>query len=278
MRKLIAAFVLCIGLGNTAHAYLLTEDLPNLFNNIVKEARDYAQYIQQTFNQGIQIEHEVTQITNQLTQLARLGDPKYYVNMLNIGEFEASTNAMVAGVGNTISTIRGIAAGNPASALAYTAQGLYPNLSGMTDRFGNPVNFNTGAFAKFGAIQTMVEAENVAENKYNSGIAGLLAQLNNALKGVNADATQIGTEKYAANVNGVHAQVLALNTNSILAGQRLQAQDISNRNAAALQGVAREQMMENERYEDIQIVGNFFSSFIGGPTNPVTPLPASSLP
>jgi hypothetical protein len=278
MRKLLAAFVLCIGLGNTAHAYLLTEDLPNLFNNIVKEARDYAQYIQQTFNQGIQIEHEVTQITNQLTQLARLGNPNYYVNMLNIGAFAASTNAMVAGVGNTISTIRGIATGNPAAALSYTAQGLYPNLSGMTDRFGNPVNFNTASFAKFGAIQTMVEAENVAENKYNTGIAGLLAQLNNALKGVSADATQIGAEKYAANVNGVHAQVLTQSTNAILSGQRLQAQDISNRNATALLSEAHNQMMTNERHEDIQILANFFSSLLGGPTNPVTPLPASSLP
>ena len=51
-----------------AKAYVLVEDVPNLTNNAINEARNYAQYLSQTANQ-------LTQITNQATQIG--GEPAH---------------------------------------------------------------------------------------------------------------------------------------------------------------------------------------------------------
>jgi conjugal transfer/entry exclusion protein len=47
-------------------------------------AGDIAKYVQQIDNQVRQIINQYTQIANQVENLRRLGDPNYYVHMLNL--------------------------------------------------------------------------------------------------------------------------------------------------------------------------------------------------
>jgi conjugal transfer/entry exclusion protein len=108
MRKLILAlaFAVFVGCGNTARAYLLVEDVPNLSTNIINEIKNYVQYIEQTANQLTQITNQATQIENQVVQLQRFGNPQYYVNLLNLNQFLATASVLTSGVGQTISGYR----------------------------------------------------------------------------------------------------------------------------------------------------------------------------
>jgi predicted nucleic acid-binding Zn-ribbon protein len=264
VRKLILALVVSmfLGFGGTAHAYLLVEDIPNLSTNIINEIKNYIQYIEQTANQLTQITNQVTQIENQMVQLERFGNPQYYVNLLNLNQFFATASVLTSGIGQTIAGYRQVA--NGVFALSYTANGLYANLTGTLDRFGNPVQYNTDAFKKFSAVNDMVESYNTQQRTFNTQMASLQSQLTTALSNLNAASTQMATEKYGAQVNAIHAQINALNANSTLGGQRAAIQQLSNQNDAARTQEASRQQEIQERTEDIQLEAKGFSNLIGG--------------
>jgi hypothetical protein len=265
MRKLILV-LLFLGFGSTARAYLLVEDIPNLTHNIVSEVENYAKYVQTTLNQLTQIEQGVTQITNQVTALARFGNPQYYVNLLNLNQFLASASVLSSGIGNTIAQYRQLA--NGSLALRYTANGLYSNLQGTLDRFGNPVQYNTSAFAKFATVNNMVESYNTQQRTYNQQMASLQQQLTTALQNVNRAGDLMSTQKYSAQVNAIHAQINALNANSTLTGQAAAVQQASNQNDAARVQEANRQQEIQERETDLQYEARGFSNLIGGGAQP----------
>jgi hypothetical protein len=259
------AFIVAIALllcGEHAKGYLLVEDIPNLSTNIVNEAKNYAQYLSQTANQITQTTNQLTQIQNQVIALERFGNPQYYVNLLGLSSFMATASVLTSGVGQTISSYR--QAANGVLALGYTANGLYSNLVGSVDRYGNPIRYNTDAFRKFAAVNDMVESYNTQQRTFNAQMASLQQQLTTAMQNLNAASTQMETEKYAAQVNGIHAQINALTQTTNLTGQRAAVQQLSNQNDAARVQEASHQQEIQERQEDLQNEAKGFANLVGG--------------
>lgn len=256
--------VIWLSIASTSKGYLLVEDIPQLTTNIFNEAKNYAAYLQQETNQLTQIEQGVSSLENQATALLRFGNPQTYVNMLGLGQFMASSAALVGGVGQTISSYR--QAANGIMALGYTANGIYSNLNGMVDRFGNPVRFDTNAFRKFSAVNDMLESYTSQQQVYNAQMTSLQQQLTTAMNNLNRASTQMETEKYSAQINGIHAQINALGHTSQLTGQRIQAQAISNQNDAARTQEATRQQELQERQTDLQNEATDLGRFIGGGT------------
>jgi hypothetical protein len=245
-----------------AKAYVLVEDIPNYAQTAVNEAKNYAQWLQQSSNQITQITNQATQIENQIIALKRFGDPAYYVNMLGLSSFMNTASVLTSGVGQVLSTYRQGA--NGVQALQYTGNGLYSNLTGTLDRYGNAVRYQPDAFRKFAAVHDMVEGYNTAERTYNAQMASLQQQLTTAMQNLNAASTQMETEKYAAQVNAIHAQINALSQTTNLTGQRAAIQQLSNQNdAARLQEASREQQVQ-ERATDLEREANGFAQMIGG--------------
>ena len=204
----------------------------------------------------------MTQIENQVIALERFGNPQYYVNLLGLSSFMATASVLTSGVGQTISGYR--QAANGALALGYTANGLYSNLTGSLDHFGNPVQYQTGAFRKFAAVNDMVEGYNTQQRTFNAQMASLQQQLTTAMQNLNAASTQMETEKYAAQVNGIHAQINALTQTTNLTGQRAAMMQLSNQNDAARMQEADRQQEIQEHEEDVKQLatglGNFLSN------------------
>lgn len=255
---------LTLGFGKTCFGYLLVEDIPALTTNIVNEVKNYAAYLQQEANQVSQITNQISQIENQVVALERFGNPQTYVNMLGLGQLMASSSALVAGVGETMSAYR--QASNGLMALGYTGNGLYSNLNGMVDRFGNQVRFDPNAFRKFSAVNDMVDAYGTQQQVYNAQMASLQQQLTTALQQLNADSTQMGTAKRHAQIDAIAAQINALGHTSQLSGQRIQAQMFSNQNDAARTQEASRQQELQERQTDLQNEASGLGRFIGGGT------------
>jgi hypothetical protein len=81
---------------------------------------------------------------------------------------------------------------------------------------------------------------------------------------LNAASTQMETEKYAAQVNGIHAQINALTQTTNLTGQRAAIGQLSNQNDAARVQEANRQQEVQERQEDLQNEAAGFSRMLGG--------------
>ncbi len=255
----VATTLLC---GEHAKGYILVEDIPNLSTNIVNEVKNYVQYLSQTANQVTQITNQVTQIENQVIALERFGNPQYYVNLLGLSSFMATASVLTSGIGQTLSSYR--QAANGVTALGYTANGLYSNLTGSLDRYGNPIRYNTDAFRKFAAVNDMVEGYNTQQRTFNAQMASLQQQLTTAMQNLNAASTQMETEKYAAQVNAIHAQINALSQTTNLTGQRAAVQQLSNQNdAARVQEASRQQEIQ-ERQTDLQNEATGFANLVGG--------------
>lgn len=261
-RSVLIVTLLCA--ASSAHAYLLTEDIPVLIKTSVDHVVDYAEQLVHGVNEVTQITNQGTQIENQIIALERFGDPKTYVNMLGLGQFMASSAALVGGVGETISSYRQVA--NGVMALRYTGNGLYSNLTGMVDRFGNPVRFDPNAFRKFSAVNDMVDAYGTQQQVYNAQMASLQRQLADAYHGLDSDSTQMGTAKRHAQIDAIAAQINALGHTSQLSGQRIQAQMFSNQNDAARTQEASRQQELQERQTDLQNEASGLGRFIGGGT------------
>jgi len=245
-----------------AKAYVLVEDVPNYAQTAVNEGKNYAQSLSQTANQLTQITNQGTQIQNQITALQRFGNPQYYVNMLGLSSFMNTASVLTSGIGNTLSAYR--QAANGLQGLGYTGNGLYSNLTGSLDRYGNPVQYQTDAFRKFATVNDMVEGYNTQQRTFNAQMASLQQQLTTAMQNLNAASTQMETEKYAAQVDAIHAQMNALTQTTNLTGQRAAMQQLSNQNDAARVQEANRQQEIQERQEDLQNEATGFSRLIGG--------------
>ena len=256
---LLALMVMCCV---NARAYLLVEDIPALTNNSINEIKNYAQYLQQTANSATSITNQITQIENQVIALQRFGNPQYYVNMLGLAPFMNTASVLASGIGQSLSAYR--QASNGLGALAYTGNGLYSNLTGTLDRYGNAVRYQPDAFRKFAAVNDMVESYNTQQRTYNAQMASLQQQLTDAMQKLNAASTQMETEKYAAQVNAIHAQINALTQTTNLVGQRAAIGQLSNQNDAARIQEANRQQEIQERQEDLQNEAAGFSRLLGG--------------
>jgi hypothetical protein len=238
-----------------AGAYQLVEDIPSIVQQSANQLRNYAQYISQTQNQ-------LTQIANQVMALQRFGNPQYYVGLLHLSDFMATASALSSGIGNTLATYRQMA--NGLQALSYTGNGLYSNLTGMLDRYGNPVRYQTDAFRKFQSVNDMVESYTAGQRTYDSQMSSLQSQLATAMQNLNRASTQMETEKYAAQINGIHSEINALGHTTNLEGQRVWVGQLANQNDAARMLEAQRQQQLQERSQDLQNEAHGFSRLIGG--------------
>ena len=262
MKKSLLSLLVAGLMSAKAQAYVLVEDIPSLTQNGMNEVRNYAQYVQTVANQVTQIGQGVAQIQNQIIALQRFGNPQYYVNMLGLSSFMNTASVLTSGIGQSLSAYR--QAANGASALGYTANGLYSNLTGTLDRYGNQVRYQPDAFRKFAAVNDMVESYNTQQRTYNAQMASLQQQLTTAMQNLNAASTQMETEKYAAQVNGIHAQINALSQTTNLTGQRAAIQQLANQTDAARVLEADRQRLIQERTEDLQREADGFARVIGG--------------
>ena len=268
MKQLLGFTVawLLLHCGQAKANYQLVEDIPHIVQDASNQVRNYAQYLQQTENGVTQITNQITQIENQVIALKRFGDPQYYVNLLGLASFMNTASVLTSGIGQTLSAYR--QAANGLQALQYTGNGLYSNLAGSLDRYGNAVRYQPDAFRKFSTVNDMVEGYNTQQRTYNSQMASLQQQLTTALQNLNSAQDLVSTEKYSAQINAIHAQMNALGHTTHLTGQRAAVQQLSNANdAARVQEASRQQEMQ-ERATDLQNEANGFSALIGGGTNP----------
>lgn len=228
----------------------------------MSEAKNFAQYVQHTANQVTQITNQVTQIENQVIQLERLGDPRTYIGLLQIDKIFAAADQIQSGVGQTISGYRNVV--NGALALQYTAGGLYQNYSNFKDRYGNLINWDTGAFRKFQTFNDMSEAYNTSERDFNTSMGTLMAELKLAHTKLNAATGQIDREAYAAEINGIAAQMNAAAHNANLSGQRAQILQAANQNDAARTQEAQRQITAQENQYSAQRLSQTVGGWIGG--------------
>jgi hypothetical protein len=82
------------------------------------------------------------------------------------------------------------------------------------------------------------------------------------MQNLNAASTQMETEKYAAQVNGIHAQINALTQTTNLTGQRAAVQQLSNQNDAARVQEADRQMLIQEHEEDVKQLATGLGGFL----------------
>lgn len=269
MKRALLILALSVCFSGHARAYLLTEDIPNLTNNIISEIKNYAQIVQQTWNQVTQINNQITQINNQVTQiqnqvtqLARIGNPQTYINVLHLADFMATASALAAGIGNTLTQIR--AAANGVAALGYTGNGIYSNLSNTLDRFGNPVQYTTDNFRKFDAVNQSYTNFDASLRTYNQQAGSLQSQITAAMNNANGAGDLITSIKHLAHLVGIGAQINALGNTAILSGQRLTAQHQMNQNDAARGQEAQRQQQAQERQTDLKQMASRWGQWVGG--------------
>jgi hypothetical protein len=250
MKKVLLAWTFTLLVSSKAHAYLAVEDIPGYIQKGWMHLMDYAKYAEQVYNQETQIQNQVTQITQTATQIKRFGDPQFYVNLLNLSAFTATASNLSQGVGRTIGQFRSSA--NGVQALGYTANGLYSNLTNAVDRFGQPVQYATDSFRKFGAVNQMYDSYDQQLRTYNQQMASLQQQLTDAVNRMNAASTQMEHEKYAALVNAISAQMNALGHTTVLTGQRVIIQHSMNQSDAARVQEAQRQQLIQERGADLK--------------------------
>jgi hypothetical protein len=271
VRAVILACALLV-MGGKANAYILVEDIPALTHSILNEIRNYAQYVQQTLNQFTQIENQNTMIFNQVKQLVnqatamnRFGIPSYYVDILDLRALTATASTLTNGVGRTVEEFRQAASG--VEALGYTANGLYSNLTGTADRFGNAVQYDVNGFRKFAAVNQMYDAYGQETATYNREMASLQQQLTAAEQSFNHAGTHMDTLKYAGQVEMIKGQMAALGDRLNAAGQRVVVQQAMNQNDAARVQEAQRQQEIQEREADLQNYTNWAGNYIGGGSN-----------
>lgn len=254
---IIATIAMCAWTQN-ASAYLLVEDIPNLTNAIRSELLNYAKFVQE-------VENQIQQIQQEAAYLEMFGNPNTYVGLLGLNDFQDEVAILKEGIGRTIEQFR--QGSNGLAALNYTASGIYGNLQGMVDRFGNPVQFQAGNFRKFQTFNDMYDAYNTQQGSYNTQMNNLNQQLQTAMQNLNNARTQMETEKYAAQVNAIHAQMNALGHTTVLTGQRAAVQVQANQVDAARVAEAEKEQMDQERVESLEQEASGLSGLISGGSN-----------
>lgn len=236
-------------------------DVSQIAHNIASQVQNYAIYVRQELNQLTMISNQITSIEDQVLELERLGNPQTYINLLNLGQFAQTVSDLGSGIGQTISGFRAIE--NGAMALRYTGNGLYSDLTGMVDRFGNPVVFDTSDFTKFSVVNGSVQSYMTQQATYNTQMKSLQSQLQVAIQKLNSAPDLISAVKYHALISSLHGQISALTANSTLNGQATAVQLASNQNDAARTAVARSQQEIQERNTDLQLEARGFGQLIG---------------
>jgi len=235
-----------------------------LYGQVKQEAQhaeDITKYTTMIQKQLQQI-NQLTNIVNQnVEQLRRFGNPDTYVNMLGLNELFEEVNKVKTGVGKTVADFTETA--NGLAALKYTGQGLYQDLSELTDKFGQMVQYQTGNFKKFGMVQEMNDDYNTQLSSVNQSFNRLEDEVHNTAQQIDSAGSLVETEKLKAKLQAVQG---TLNTNmhrASLAALKILVQGEMNRNdqarsqEASRQRRIQEMLTENQQLRDLggQLLG-----------------------
>jgi uncharacterized protein YoxC len=214
-----------------------------------QHAEDMAKYVQMLENQTQQIAQLTNMISQNVQTLERLGNPATYVNMLSLNTILADIQRTMNGVGTTVAGFQQTA--NGFMALKNTANGLYQDLSQLKDQFGNPIQFQSNNFTKFGMVQNMYQSFNTEMTQANQALASLLQQKQQILQQLNSASSLIETEKLKSQVQAVEANISNATARLNMYSQKIVVQHAANQNdAARLQEAQREQWQQQALADD----------------------------
>src|SRR6516162_3166339 len=261
--RVVSVVLMTIGLclpgrgSNTVHDPIHTA--LNIGQQVYGQVKQELQHTENVSKYTTMIQKQVEQI-NQLgniisqdaEQLRRLGDPKTYVNMLGLDDLLDEVNKMKAGVGKTVEEFRQTADG--LTALKNTGEGLYQDLSGMPDKFGQQVRYTTENFKKFAVVQDMYEDFNQQLNGANQSIGRLESEVANTAQQINGAGSLVETEKLKAKLQAVEGAVNTSMQRATLAALKILVQGESNRNEQArAQEAVRERKAQEMQTENQQL-------------------------
>lgn len=214
-----------------------------------QHAEDIAKYMQMLENQTQQIAQLTSMISQNAQTLERLGDPATYVNMLSLNTILTDIQRTMNGVGTTVAGFQQTA--NGFMALKNTANGLYQDLSQLKDQFGNPIQFQSNNFTKFGMVQNMYQSFNTEMTQANQALASLLQQKQQILQQLNSASSLIETEKLKSQLQAVEANINNATARLNMYSQKIVVQHAANQNdAARVQEAQREQWQQQALADD----------------------------
>lgn len=214
-----------------------------------QHAEDMAKYVQMLENQTQQIAQLTNLISQNVQTLERLGNPATYVNMLSLNTILADIQRTMNGVGTTVAGFQQTA--NGFMALKNTANGLYQDLSQLKDQFGNPIQFQSNNFTKFGMVQNMYQSFNTEMTQANQALASLLQQKQQILQQLNSASSLIETEKLKSQLQAVEANISNATARLNMYSQKIVVQHAANQNdAARVQEAQREQWQQQALADD----------------------------
>jgi hypothetical protein len=220
-----------------------------------QHAEDITKYTTMIQKQLEQI-NQLTNIVNQnVEQLRRFGNPDTYVNMLGLDDLFEEVNKVKMGVGKTVADFTETA--NGIAALKYTGQGLYQDLSGLPDKFGQRVRYETGNFKKFGMVQDMNDDYNRQLAAVNQSFNRLEDEVHNTAHQIDSAGSLVETEKLKAKLQAVQGTVDTNMHRASLAALKVLVQGEANRNdqaralEASRQRRIQEMLAENQELREL---------------------------
>jgi hypothetical protein len=258
--KVLLVLIFAVCGSYSARAMISVYDAINTAENVVQQvvdrvvqaaqhAEDMAKYVQMIENQTQQIAQLTTMISQNVQQLERLGNPATYINMLSLNTILADIQRTMNGVGTTIAEFQQAASG--IMALKNTANGLYQDLSQLKDQFGNPIQFQSQMFTKYGVVQNMYQSFSVEMAQTNQALANLLQQKQQILQQLNSASSLIETEKLKSQLQAVEANISNATARLNMYSQKIMVQYAANQNdAARVQEAQREQWQQQAAADD----------------------------
>jgi hypothetical protein len=262
-KRIVGTTILLWGLSATARATVVMHDPIHTVLNIAQQvygqvkqemqhAEDISKYATMIQKQLEQI-NQLTNIINQdVEQLRRFGNPDTYVNMLGLNQLFEEVNSIKSGVGKTVSDFS--SAANGISALKYTGQGLYQDVSNLSDKFGQKVNYNTTSFKKFGVIQDMNDDYNRQLAAVNQAFDLLENDVRKTAGQINSAGSLVETEKLKAKLQALQGNLDSnMNRASVAALKVLVQSEVNRNDQARLQEAARQRRTQEMLTEDQQL-------------------------
>jgi hypothetical protein len=275
VKRIVGTTVLLWSLIATVRATVVMHDPIHTVLNIaqqvygqmkqeVQHTEDISKYATMIQKQLEQIS-QLTDIINQdVEQLRRFGNPDTYVNMLGLNQLFEEVNNMKSGIGKTVSDFN--SAANGVAALKYTGQGLYQDLSNLSDKFGQKVSYNTASFKKFGVVQDMNDDYNRELATVNQAFNQLENDVRNTANQINSAGSLVETEKLKAKLQALQGNLDSNMSRASIAAFKVLVQSEVNRNDhARAQEAERERRVQEMSTEDQQL-SNLGAELLGPPT------------
>ena len=275
IKRILRSTILLWIFSATARATVVMHDPIHTVMNIAQQvygqvkqemqhAEDISKYATMIQKQLEQI-NQLTDIINQdVEQLRQFGNPDTYINMLGLDQLFQEINSVKAGIGKTVSDFNSVA--NGLSALKYTGQGLYQDLSTLTDKFGQPMNYETASFKKFGVIQDMNDDYNRQLATVNQAFNQLENDVQNTASQINSAGSLVETEKLKAKLQALQGNLDSnMNRASVAALKVLVQSEVNRNDQARLHEAGRQRRIQEMSTEDQQL-SSLGSELLGPPS------------